>query len=178
MNSSRHVSTLKKVMLDMNDLHVKIAEVKIGTTGDLLKACLGSCVGIAFIWKEKNLCGLAHCFLPEGFENSNEIGARYVNQGVESLMKLMKIKKEDVPNIEVYLAGGGNMMTQLIKSNRGQIGKHNSDSTAKWLAHYGFKVKKSDLGLDRGVKIYVNCTTWAVEFIRLEDHQYTTWKAS
>lgn len=162
----------------MSDQHVKIAEVKVGTTGDVLKACLGSCVGIAFVWKEKKLYGLAHCFLPEGDDNLHEISARYVNQGIVSLMKMMKIKKEDVPNIEVHIAGGGNMMNQLIKSKRGQIGKHNSDATAKWLAHYGFKVKKSDLGLDRGVKIYVDCTTGEVEFIRLEDVQYSTWKAS
>ena len=160
---------LRKVMLNMSEVHVKIAEVKIGSTGDILKTCLGSCVGIVFIWKEKDLCGLAHCFLPEGNDDLQEISARYVNQGIASLMTLMKIKKEDVQNIEVYIAGGCNMMTQLIKSNRGQIGKHNSDATAKWLAHYGFKIKKSDLGFDRGIKIHVNCTTGDVEFIRLED---------
>lgn len=162
----------------MSDQHVKIAEVKVGSTGDVLKAVLGSCVGIAFVWKERNLCGLAHCFLPEGDDNLHEIGARYVNQGIASLMTLMKIRKEDIPNIEVYITGGGNMMNQLIKSNRGQIGKNNSDSTAKWLAYYGFKVKRSDLGLDRGVKIYVDCTSGEVSFVRLEDAQYSSWKAS
>lgn len=162
----------------MNDIHVKIAEVKVGTSGDLLKACLGSCMGIAFVWREKNLYGLAHCFLPEGEDETAMISARYVNQGIVSLMSLMKIKKEDIPHIEVYLAGAGNMMNQLIKSNKAQIGKHNADSTAKWLAHYGFKVKRSDIGLDRGVKIHVNCTTGEVEFIRLEDLQYFMWKAS
>lgn len=162
----------------MSDQHVKIAEVKIGSTGDVLKAVLGSCVGIAFVWKERNLCGLAHCFLPEGDDKIHEISARYVNQGIVSLMILMKIKKEDIPNIEVYITGGSNMMNQLIKNNRGQIGKHNSDSTAKWLAHHGFKVKRSDLGLDRGVKIYVDCTSGEVTFVRLEDSQYSSWKAS
>lgn len=162
----------------MSDLNVKIAEVKIGTTGDVLKATLGSCVGIVFIWREKNLYGLAHCFLPETDEISNEISARYVNHGIISLMTLMKIKKEDTASIDVYIAGGGNMMNQLMKSNRAQIGKHNADSTAKWLAHHGFKIKRSDLGHDCGVKIYVDCTTGEVEFIRLEDLQDITWKAN
>lgn len=162
----------------MNDIHVKIAEVKIGSTGDCLKACLGSCVGIAFAWKEKNIYGMAHCFLPEGDDNRHEISARYVNQGIISLMTLMKIKKEDVSKIEVYIAGGGNMMNQLMRSNRAQIGRHNADSTAKWLAHYGFKIKKSDVGLDGGVKIHLNCTTGEVEITRLDDMQVSTWKAS
>lgn len=162
----------------MNDIHVKIAEVKIGSTGDLLKTCLGSCVGIVFIWKEKKLYGMAHCFLPEGNDSQNVISARYVNQGIISLMTMMKIKKEDADQIDVYVAGGGNMMNQLLKSNRAQIGKHNTDATAKWLAHFGFKVKKSDLGADGGVKIYVDCSTGEVEFIRLEESQLFTWKAS
>jgi chemotaxis protein CheD len=162
----------------MSDLNVKIAEVKIGTDGDILKATLGSCVGIAFIWKEKNLYGLAHCFLPETDEVSNEISARYVNQGIASLMTMMKIKKEDAASIDVYIAGGGNMMNQLMKSNRAQIGKHNADATAKWLAHHGFKVKRSDLGHDCGMKIQVNCSTGEVDFIRLEDLQDITAKAN
>lgn len=153
----------------MTDHHVKIAEVKVGTTGDNLKTCLGSCVGIVFVWKEKKLYGLAHCFLPEGDDGPNEISARYVNQGIKSLMTLMHITKTDVASIEVYVAGGSNMMNQLIKSNKAQIGMHNANSTAKWLAHYGFKVRKSDLGADCGVKIHVNCTTGEVEFSHLEN---------
>ena len=162
----------------MSDIHVKIAEVKIGTTGDVLKATLGSCVGIAFIWKEKKLYGLAHCFLPEGDTMIYPIGARYVNQGIVSLMNLMKIKKEDIPHIEVYIAGGGNMMNQIIKNKKVQVGRHNCDSTAKWLAFHGLKVKRSDLGHDCGVKIHVDCTTGEVDFIRLDDLQSFTLKAS
>lgn len=177
MNFTSPVSIVKKANEDMNEIHVKIAEVKIGTTGDYLKACLGSCMGIVFVWKEKNLYGMAHCFLPEGEDEQHEISARYVNQGIVSLMTLMKIKKENVEQIEVYIAGGGNMMNQLIKSNRGQIGKHNTSATEKWLTHFGFKVKKSDVGLDRGIKIYVDCTSGEVEFIRLEDLQDLILKA-
>lgn len=162
----------------MNEIHVKIAEVKIGSLGDFLKTCLGSCVGILFVWKEKDLYGLAHCFLPEGEDSKNVISARYVNQGIVSLMTMMKIKKEDVNQIDVYVAGGGNMMNQLLKSNRAQIGKHNVDAMAKWLAHFGFKIKKSDLGADGGVKIHVDCSTGEVEFIRLEGNQFFMWKAS
>lgn len=161
----------------MNDIHVKIAEVKIGSTGDLLKTCLGSCVGIAFVWKEKNLYGLAHCFLPEGEDVEHLISARYVKQGIISLMTLMKIKKEDVGQIDVYVAGGGNMMNQLLKSNRAQIGKHNADATAKWLTHFGFKIKKSDLAVDGGVKIHINCSTGEVDIIRLEENQFSILKA-
>lgn len=174
MSSIKHVSIAKRIRHNVNDIHVKIAEVKTGSTGDCLKACLGSCMGIAFAWREKKLYGLAHCFLPEGDDNQHEISARYVKQGIISLMTLMKIKKEDVNQIDVYIAGGGNMMNQLLKSNRSQIGKHNANATAKWLAHFGFKIKKSDICLDGGIKIHVNCSTGDVEITRLEDLQVFT----
>jgi chemotaxis protein CheD len=160
----------------MNDIHVKIAEVKIGTPGDMLRTCLGSCVGIVFVWKEKKIFGLAHCFLPEGNDQENPLGAKFVNQGIESLMSLMKIKKSDVAEIEVYMAGGANMMNRLIKTNKGQIGNHNIESATKYLDHHGFKIKKSDLGKDSGIKIIVDCTLGSVEFIRLEKTEFIIWK--
>jgi chemotaxis protein CheD len=163
----------------MNDIHVKIAEVKLGEPGDILRTCLGSCVGIVFAWKEKNLYGLAHCFLPEGEDGTNAISAKYANQAVTSLMTLMKIKKSDVENIEVYVAGGANMMNQLIKSSKAQIGKHNLESVAKNLALHGFKVKKSNTGQDTGIKIIVDCSEGTVEFVRLDHINYDVmWKAS
>lgn len=162
----------------MSDVHVRIAEVKVGVPGDVLKTCLGSCVGIAFIWKEKNLCGLAHCFLPEGEDTTNPNGAKFVNQGIASLMTLMKIKKTDIENIEVYMAGGANMMNKLIKTNKGQIGKFNLDAAYKYLSEYGFKIKKSNVGHDSGIKMIIDCTNGTVEFARLDTINYDViWKA-
>lgn len=162
----------------MNEVHVKIAEVKTGEEGVLLRSTLGSCVGIVFIWREKKICGMAHCFLPFGLEEGTSISAKYVNQGILSLMKLMRIQKENVSEIEVYLAGGANMMNQLIKNKVTQVGKNNSEAALKHLSEYGFKVRKADLGQDTGIKMYVNCTTFEVDFVRLDPLIMTAWKAS
>lgn len=162
----------------MNEVHVKIAEVKTGEEGTLLRSTLGSCVGIVFIWKEKKVCGMAHCFLPFGIEEGMDISAKYVNQGITSLMSMMNIKKQDIGEIEVYIAGGANMINQLIKNKITQIGKNNSESALKHLNDYGFKIKKSDLGQDTGIKIYVNCSTFEVDFVRLDPLNLSVWKAS
>lgn len=162
----------------MNEVHVKIAEVKTGEEGILLRSTLGSCVGIVFVWREKKVCGLAHCFLPFGIEQGSVISAKYVNQGIVSLMSMMNIHKNNVAEIEVYIAGGANMTNQLIKNKITQIGKNNSESALKHLSDFGFKIKKTDLGQDTGIKIYVNCTTFEVEFVRLEPLNLSIWKAS
>lgn len=177
MNLKPHVSIHSEEKNKMSEIHVKIAEVKTGQSGDILKATLGSCVGIAFIWKDKNLCGLAHCFLPETETDQHIIGAKYVNQAILSLMKIMDIRKEDIKKIEVYVAGGGNMMNRLLKSNNSQVGKFNAEAAFKYLDYYGFRIKESSVGSSSGSKIIVDCTTWDVEFQILEDLQFYVWKA-
>ena len=162
----------------MDEIHVKIAEVKTGEEGTLLRSTLGSCVGIVFIWREQKICGMAHCFLPFGIEEGNTISAKYVNQGIKSLMSMMNIQKSNVGEIEVYIAGGANMMNQLFKNKVTQIGKNNSEAAIKHLSDYGFKIKKSDIGQDTGIKMYVNCTTFEVDFVRLEPLNLSVWKAS
>lgn len=161
----------------MIETHVKIAEVKIGGEGIMLRSCLGSCVGVVFIWKEKKICGMAHCFLPATETEGNVLGAKYVNQGINSLINLMKIHQTDISEIEVYVAGGANMINQLVKNKNSQIGKNNAEAAEKYLAERGFKIKRSDLGKDTGIKIYVNCSSFEVEFIRLEPLNLSVWKA-
>lgn len=149
-------------MIEGIDIHVKIGEVKVGREGDILRATLGSCVGIAFLWKEKNIFGLAHCLLPEAPGPLSTIGARFVSQAVPSLMVLLKIKPEDVRKIEVYIAGGGNMMTQLSKTNVTHIGLQNIAAAKKYLHLNGFKVRELEIGGDDGRQIYVDCTSGTV----------------
>lgn len=71
--------------------YVGIGEVVIGRTNAVLKATLGSCVGIAFFWNKGGVCGLAHCLLPESPKSVLSIGVRYVDQAVPSLFALMQL---------------------------------------------------------------------------------------
>ena len=40
-------------------LQVQIGKLEVGERSDQLHALLGSCVGIAFLWKKRGCCGLA-----------------------------------------------------------------------------------------------------------------------
>lgn len=151
-----------------SDIHVKIGEVKVGKEGDLLKTTLGSCVGIAFAWKEKGIFGLAHCLLPEAHEPSLAISGKYVSLAVPSLMVLLKIKPEDVKNIEVSIAGGGNMMSQLSRANVDHVGILNITAARKYLQMHGFKFKEIDVGGDVGRQMFIDCTTGNISVTRLQ----------
>lgn len=155
----------------MREQHVHIGEVKVSRKGEYLKATLGSCVGIAFYWRQKKCGGLAHCLLPNSPTELNDIGAKYVNQAVQSLIILMKIKQENFKDIEVTVAGGGNMMGQLSKTNLSQIGKENSKAVLEVLSKLGFNIKHSDLQNNLGRVIELDCLDGSVNIIQLNNEQ-------
>ncbi|MES2106020.1 MAG: chemotaxis protein CheD [Pseudomonadota bacterium] len=142
-------------MLEYHHLEVGMGEVKIGVHHDLLQAVLGSCVGIGFLWKKAGRYGLAHCVLPEAPGQICSLGARYVDQAVLSLLKLMRAKEEDYPDIEVVLAGGAHMLNSA--SPRFQIGMLNGVAAKKYLAQCGLNVSYCDLGGKRGRRILIDC---------------------
>ena len=154
-------------MSNKYEIHVNIAEVKTGKSDDMLKATLGSCVGIAFLWKEKGIYGLAHCLLPESTEQNFGIGAKYVTQAIPSLIALMKIDKSDVRKIEVILAGGGNMMAQLSAHNQNHIGTQNIEAARKNLKAQGFRIKREEVGGVEGRQIFIDCISGEVEVVKL-----------
>ncbi len=159
---------LRVILGNENDIHVKIGEVKVGHHGDILKATLGSCVGIAFIWRRKGIFGLAHCLLPDAHETNFIISAKYVSQAVPSLMVLLKIKTDDIKDIEVFYAGGGNMMSQLSRRNVDHVGLLNIAAAKKYLTEQGFKFKELDVGGEVGRQIIVDCTSGDVTVNRFE----------
>jgi len=134
---------------------VGMGEIKIGTGSDILHAILGSCVGIGFIWKNGNRCGLAHCLLPEAPTQICSIGARYVSQAVPSLLMMMGIKEHDYPDIEVILAGGARMLK--VGSRGFQVGPLNVAAAKKYLLKSGLKITYDDLGGRTGRQILIDC---------------------
>ncbi len=150
------------------DLTAKIGEIKIGKKGDVLKATLGSCVGIAMLWKDRNVYGLAHCLLPEAPTSIDQVGAKYVSWAVPSLIKLMKIDPSQFKEVEVYVAGGANMMEHLFKSNSQHIGKMNSDLAVKLLEENGFKIKCLEIGGNLGRQIIIHTENDSVEVRSIE----------
>lgn len=141
--------------------HVGMGQLKIGARSEQLQAVLGSCVGIAFIWRKGGRCGLAHCLLPEAPDAARTgapIGppaARYVSEAVPSLLRMMGVHEADYPDIEVVLAGGANMLN--CRSSRLQIGQQNAAAAQKYLRALGLNVRYCQLGGKHGRTMLINC---------------------
>jgi chemotaxis protein CheD len=138
------------------DVHyVGMGEVKIGSRNDVLQATLGSCIGIAFIWKKGGRCGLAHCLLPEAPGAMIGFSARYVSQAVPSLLAMMGIKMVDYPDVEVIVAGGGRMFR--LRPNAVHVGERNAQAARHHLAARGLTVHHIEIGGRRGRQITIDC---------------------
>lgn len=138
-------------------LQVPMGQLKIGTRTDQLQALLGSCVGIGIIWKKRGRCGLAHCLLPECPQAAGELGARYVNQAVPSLLRLLGATEADYADIEVVVAGGATMLNAC--SSRLQIGQQNAEAARHHLRKHGLTINYCRVGGKCGRTLTIDCAT-------------------
>lgn len=146
-------------MTPENELHAHIGEVKVGRSGQYLHALLGSCVGIGFLHHDKGIYGLAHCLLSESPQPFRKIGARYVDQAVWSLMKLLEIGDEDLRRVHVFIAGGGNMTRADAPSSAKLVGSTNAQFARKLLKQKRLRLIDEDVGGQNARKIIINCST-------------------
>lgn len=142
-----------------NEVHVNIGQVKLAKNGETLRALLGSCVGIGILWKKKNLYGLAHCLLPKAPSQTFEIGGRFVDQAVASLLAMMKIKPEHYEEIEVIIAGGGNMTCPDARESGGLVGETNFRTALEEIRKRGLNLVFKDGGGIEGRKIIIESST-------------------
>lgn len=137
-------------------LDVHIGQVKIAKNGELLKAILGSCVGIGIIWKDNEICGLAHCLLPKSPTPTFEIGGRFVDQAIRSLIALMKIKPTDIDAVSVIVVGGGNMTSPGVADTSDLIGTNNFNCAIQEIKKLNLKMIYSEGGGEEGRKIFID----------------------
>ena len=135
--------------------HVRIGEIKIAKSPLSLQAILGSCVGIAFLWREKDIYGLAHCLLPLAPPGYEKQPARYVSQAIPNLIKAMNISPKDFTQIQVTLAGGADMR-ESKKTGVLPIGAMNGEAAMSILADMGLCPSIIELGGTQGRKIFVD----------------------
>ncbi|MGN6388362.1 MAG: chemotaxis protein CheD [Burkholderiaceae bacterium] len=136
-------------------LVARIGEIRVGAGSDRLKATLGSCVGIAFLWRRRGRFGLAHCLLPDTAKPVAGIGAKYVSQAVPSLLAAMEIRPGDHDEIEAVIAGGANMID--FKHPSGQVGTLNAATATRLVGATGIRIVHTETGGRHGRQITIDC---------------------
>ena len=133
-------------------IHVHIGEARLGAPHSVLKAILGSCVGIGLFWRSKNRVALAHCLLPEG---KSQQKAKFVNEAVDSLLELLEAPAESWRELEAVIAGGANMY-QEVGPNSLRVGHLNINAAIKYLSDKKIKIIFQDTGKDHGRQLILD----------------------
>ena len=151
----------------VEEINVHIGEVKTGSDSQILRALLGSCVGIAILWPERNLCGLAHCLLASSPNKQFEIGAKYVDQAIYSLLRMMNVSKDDYKKVRAVVAGGGNMLSSDIADTTTLVGYINKKKAINTLNELNINIIHEDTGGRNGRKISVDCKTGGFKIYKI-----------
>lgn len=145
--------------MSFNEISVRIGEIKLASEEQNIKAILGSCVGIAIIWKNRNIKILAHCLLPYSNEQTfslSHMPGKYVSTAIPTMLKMLNIPDKNFDELEVHIAGGANMLGQLSRINRDQIGQQNTTAAIHYLTKYGLIINNSEIGGMQGRQIYIH----------------------
>lgn len=146
-------------MLEDDLIHVPMGECQVARRGETLNALLGSCVAIAMLWRAGGRCGVAHCLLPASPGSVLRVGARYVDQAVPSLLKLMGVTEADKGDVEVIVAGGASMLGRA--SMACAVGKSNVAAAREALAAHGLQLAHLDVGGRNGRQLRVDAAQYS-----------------
>ena len=89
--------------------YVRIAEIKVASCG-ILKATLGSCVGVAMIDRRSGICALGHCLLPWAPTGVSPVDARFADHVIPNLLDAIGVARTHRKGLTVFMAGGARMV--------------------------------------------------------------------
>ncbi|HEY2000137.1 chemotaxis protein CheD [Paraburkholderia sp.] len=146
-------------MTETREILVHMCAIGIGNgiDHDVLRATLGSCVGIGLLWRERGIYGLAHCLLPDAQNRPEGLGAKYVTQAVPSLLALMQVQRASHHALEAVLAGGANMVHYVRRPSHAPIGEQNVRTAQQLLETLGVRVVHTDVGGECGRQLLIDC---------------------
>lgn len=128
-----------------------MGELKMGKKGDTLAAYgIGSCVVVVCYDREKPLAAMLHGMLPEKPGKKPEL-TRYIDTGIESMVKAMLESGSGINNMEAKFFGGARMFD--VKQESESIGDRNVKKAREILEKKGIKISGQDTGNTYGRNI-------------------------
>ncbi|MBF0486830.1 MAG: chemotaxis protein CheD [Nitrospirae bacterium] len=144
---------------------LKPGEVYVTEKPALVKTVLGSCVSITMFEPMRRVAAICHGMLPDcGGKGCGDCPEKlkYVTCSIKYIMNKMQDKGVNTRDIEIKAFGGGDVLTYRNYDARATVGRQNIDAALGILEALGHKPKTSDLGGDRGRKIFFNTQTGEV----------------
>lgn len=135
----------KIIKVGMADLNICKSPDGITTLG------LGSCVGVALRDPVTKIGGLLHAMLPDSTViKNNTCVEKFVDSGLDELVKRMVKAGANRARLEAKLAGGAQMFSFQRNSDLVKVGARNAEAARKKLKAMHIKLLAEDTGLNYG----------------------------
>ncbi len=133
------------IKVGMADLNICKSPDGITTLG------LGSCVGVAIRDPSTKIGGLLHAMLPDSTViKNNATVEKFVDSGIEELVKRMVKAGANRNKLEAKLAGGAQMFAFQRNSDLVKVGERNAEAARKKLRAMRIRLLAEDVGLNYG----------------------------
>ena len=135
----------KIIKVGMADLNICKSPDGITTLG------LGSCVGGALRDPVTKIGGLLHAMLPDSTViKNNTCVEKFVDSGLDELVKRMVRAGANKARLEAKLAGGAQMFAFQRNSDLVKVGERNAEAARKKLRAMHIRLLAEDTGLNYG----------------------------
>lgn len=115
-------------------LVARMGQMRTTSTGDTLKAIMGSCVGVGILWEKHGIYALSHCLLGSSPNGSGTLNAKYVSDAIPMMLQAMKVEnRRDLRQLQAVVVGGGNMLQETGNPGGEEIGPSNIDAAETYL---------------------------------------------
>lgn len=135
-----------------NIIKVGMADLKVCKSPDGLTTLgLGSCVGVALRDPVTKVGGLLHAMLPDSSViKNNTCVEKFVDSGLDELVKQMIRAGANKSRLEAKLAGGAQMFSFQKNSDLVKVGERNAEAARKKLRAMHIRLLAEDTGLNYG----------------------------
>ncbi len=133
-------------------IKVGMADIKICKSPDGVTTLgLGSCVGVAIRDPVTKVGGLLHAMLPDSTViKNNTCVEKFVDSGIEELVKRLVKAGASKGRMEAKLAGGAKMFAFQNNESLSNVGDRNAEAARKKLRAMRIKLLAEDCGLNYG----------------------------
>jgi len=147
--------------VDLEEIYVDIAEMKVESKTVQFVACVGSCIALCMYDASTRNGGLAHVMQPQASLSSSEnLPAKFADTAVPALIKAMKRLNPDC-SLTAKIAGGANMFPN-IRNQRIAVGTKNIEAIKNALSGSKVPLTGEDVGGTQGRKVTFNTATGTV----------------
>lgn len=128
---------------------VLMGQTQLIETGDCARAVLGSCIGLAIIDVQRELCALAHIVLPKACDRTGMPG-KFADTAIPHMLELLLERKASRPRLIAKFAGGAHMF-----GNRGplNIGDENVQAVTSLLESLDIPIAGRNVGGQQGRRV-------------------------